>query len=55
MKKLKCNRIGCNKNLGKKYIKTGVGNFCSEECRKEIEKNIFKILVNFPIKLQQYD
>ena len=38
----KCNKKGCSKR-GKS--RTNIGYFCSEKCRKEIEKNIFKFLV----------
>jgi hypothetical protein len=46
-----CNRIGCNKEIEGEGIITSVGIFCSEECRKEIEKKLIKLFIDFPINL----
>ena len=45
LEKGECNRLECRKYVEEDGIETSLGWFCSESCRKEIERNVMRVLL----------
>ena len=45
LEKEKCSRTNCQKYVEEEGIETNLGWFCSEECRKEVQKNVMRMLL----------